>query len=78
MANARINISTKATIKSDRIFASGTPKNVYAGAYPDRGRNGKPCLAKEFKTGSVMKVHYFEEEMNDVRRAGYHRNLQLR
>ncbi|KAI0453601.1 kinase-like domain-containing protein [Xylaria acuta] len=67
MSNSRNNKSTMATIDQDRLFASGTFKNVYAGKYEKGARAGQACVAKEFKTGSVYETHYFEEEMNIIR-----------
>ncbi|KAI1120668.1 kinase-like domain-containing protein [Nemania abortiva] len=67
MSNSRRNNSTNALIQS-KLFASGTFKNVYAGEYTAGQRAGQKCVAKEFKTGSVYEAHYFEEEMNIIRR----------
>ena len=66
---ARRNNSTHAAIDTSEIFASGTFKNVWAGHY-DRGtRAGQKCVSKEFKTGSVYEAHYFDKEMEVIRRA---------
>ncbi|KAI0188911.1 kinase-like domain-containing protein [Xylaria flabelliformis] len=67
MSNSRNNDSRSAFI-NDQVFASGTFKNVYAGRYNVGTRAGQECVAKEFKTGSVYEKHYFEQEMNVIRR----------
>lgn len=38
------------------------------GVYNKGEREGEACVAKEFKTGSVYEEHYFEEELNIIRR----------
>lgn len=68
MSNSRTNDATKAEIDTSAIFASGTFKNVWSGTYTRGARTGQRCVAKEFKTGSVYEAHYFEEEMNIIRR----------
>ncbi|TRX89899.1 hypothetical protein FHL15_009171 [Xylaria flabelliformis] len=68
MSNSRNNDATSALINRDEVFASGAFKNVYAGKYTVGTRAGQECVAKEFKTGSVYEEHYFEQEMNIVRR----------
>lgn len=68
MANSRRNNSTVADIDRSYIFASGTFKNVWKGIYIEGARTGQRCVAKEFKTGSVYEDHYFDEEMNIMRR----------
>ncbi|KAI1110982.1 kinase-like domain-containing protein [Nemania sp. NC0429] len=69
MSNSRTNNATRADIYRHRLFASGTFKNVYAGMYTVGERAGQRCVSKEFKTGSVYETHYFDEEMNVMRRA---------
>ncbi|KAF8861838.1 kinase-like protein [Acephala macrosclerotiorum] len=68
MSNSRTNNATRANIEKNNIFASGAFKNVWAGTYTEGARSGQRCVAKEFKTGSVFEDHYFEEEMNIIRR----------
>lgn len=68
MSNARTNDATRANINRNTVFASGTFKNVWLGIYTQGARRGQRCVAKEFKTGSVIEEHYFEEEMNIVQR----------
>jgi hypothetical protein len=69
MSYTRSNNATNATIeRSMGIFASGTFKNVWQGVYTDGVRKGHKCVAKEFKTGSVLEAHYFEEELEIVAR----------
>ncbi|KAI0856216.1 kinase-like domain-containing protein [Xylaria cubensis] len=68
MSNSRNNDATTASISRGQIFASGAFKNVYAGKYTVGTRAGQECVAKEFKTGSVYEEHYFEQEMNIIRR----------
>ncbi|KAF8161734.1 kinase-like domain-containing protein [Mycena galopus ATCC 62051] len=68
MSHSRQNNATRAEIDRSQIFASGTFKNVWEGTYTAGARAGQPCVKKEFKTGSVYEDHYFEEEMNIVRR----------
>ncbi|KAJ7301279.1 kinase-like domain-containing protein [Mycena albidolilacea] len=67
MSYARLNNSTRAEIDQSQVFATGTFKNVWKGIYTVGARTGQPCVAKEFKTGSVYESHYFEEEMNVIR-----------
>jgi hypothetical protein len=69
MSCSRTNTSTRAKVVDDKIFASGTFKNVWKGVYTDGVRRGESCVAKEFKAGSVYKDHYFQEELNIVARA---------
>lgn len=66
---ARRNNATRATIDTSEIFASGTFKNVWMGRYTEGARGGQKCVAKEFKTGSVYEEHYFDKEMEIIRRA---------
>jgi len=68
MAYQRTNNATSADIDQDRPFAEGTFKLVYRGNYTTGARTGQPCVAKEFKTGSVYENHYFAEEMNIIAR----------
>lgn len=68
MSNSRTNDATRAEINKQAIFASGTFKNVWSGTYVAGARRGQRCVAKEFKTGSVYEIHYFDEEMNIIRR----------
>lgn len=69
MSNSRRNNATNADIRNQKVIASGTFKNVYAGTYTGGKRAGQKCVAKEFKTGSVHESHYFDEEMNVLCRA---------
>ncbi|EPS39751.1 hypothetical protein H072_6459 [Dactylellina haptotyla CBS 200.50] len=64
MAYTRRNFSTRATIDVSKVFGSGSFKLVYAGTYKTGQRKGQSCVAKEFKSGSVVEEHYFEEELN--------------
>jgi hypothetical protein len=68
MSNARTNDAWRARTQEGRIYASGSFKNVWEGTYTEGPRSGQRCVAKEFKTGSVYEDHYFEEEMNIIRR----------
>jgi hypothetical protein len=68
MSYSRVNSSTRALIVNDKIFASGTFKDVWKGVYTNGPRKGEPCVAKEFKTGSVFEEHYFQEELSIVER----------
>ncbi|KAJ8061769.1 hypothetical protein OCU04_009566 [Sclerotinia nivalis] len=68
MSHRRMNESSKATVDTSKIFASGTFKNVWAGRYIEGQRIGQECVSKEFKTGSVIEEHYFEEELEIIRR----------
>lgn len=68
MSYSRTNDSHSADIDKTKIFASGAFKNVWKGTYTVGSRKGQPCVAKEFKTGSVYDEHYFEEELNIIRR----------
>lgn len=70
MAYQRTNDAHRANIdRSAGIFAQGTFKNVWRGTYTEGARAGQPCVAKEFKTGSVYEEHYFAEEMSIIARA---------
>lgn len=69
MSCVRNNNSTAADINRDRLFATGTFKNVWQGRYIAGARTGEACVAKEFKTSSVFEDHYFQEELNIVDRA---------
>ncbi|KAG6364218.1 hypothetical protein INS49_005816 [Diaporthe citri] len=69
MSCSRNNNSTAADINRDRLFATGTFKNVWQGRYIAGARTGEACVAKEFKTSSVFEDHYFQEELNIVDRA---------
>ncbi|KAH8805129.1 kinase-like domain-containing protein [Xylogone sp. PMI_703] len=69
MAYARQNNSSRAEIDTSEIFASGTFKNVWAGHYTVGARAGQQCVSKEFKTGSVYEDHYFDKEMEIIRRS---------
>ncbi|KAL5884444.1 hypothetical protein ACKVWC_003416 [Pyricularia oryzae] len=68
MAYSRTNNSTRAVIYRDNLFAKGTFKNVWRGVYQEGTRAGQQCVAKEFKTGRVFEDHYFDEELNVIRR----------
>jgi hypothetical protein len=68
MSLVRTNNATRASIRRSKIFASGTFKNVWQGEYIAAARAGQPCVAKEFKTGSVLEAHYFDEELKIIRR----------
>ncbi|KUJ22179.1 kinase-like protein [Mollisia scopiformis] len=68
MSNSRTNNATEATVDKQKIFASGTFKNVWMATYTQGARSGERYVVKEFKTGSVFEAHYFEEEMNIIRR----------
>ncbi|ESZ89805.1 hypothetical protein SBOR_9811 [Sclerotinia borealis F-4128] len=68
MSHKRTNKSTKAEIYLDRIFASGTFKNVWTGRYTEGRRKGQRCVSKEFKTGSVFEKHFFDEELRIIER----------
>lgn len=68
MSYARQNNSTKALI-DNQLYATGTCKNVRRGHYTQGPRAGQPCVAKEFKTGSVFADHYFAEELTILARA---------
>jgi len=67
MSYRRTNDSSECIVHRERIFASGTFKNVWEGTYTEGPRHGQPCVAKEFKTGSVFEDHYFQEELAIVR-----------
>jgi hypothetical protein len=67
MSFSRTNNSTKVAIDANKIFASGTFKNVWQGDYTDGARKGELCVAKAFKSGSVFQSHYFEEELEIIR-----------
>ncbi|QSZ28985.1 hypothetical protein DSL72_003494 [Monilinia vaccinii-corymbosi] len=69
MSHQRTNNATEAEIDLTQIFASGTFKNVWAGTYTKGERRGQACVSKEFKTGSVVEAHYFDEELHIIRRA---------
>jgi hypothetical protein len=69
MSNARTNDAWRARIQQGRIYASGSFKNVWEGTYTEGPGSGQRCVAKEFKAGSVYEDHYFEEEMNIIRRS---------
>jgi hypothetical protein len=66
MSFSRTNNATKVAIDTNKIFASGTFKNVWQGDYTDGARKGELCVAKEFKSGSVFQSHYFEEELEII------------
>ncbi|KAJ6497436.1 kinase-like domain-containing protein [Mycena sanguinolenta] len=68
MSYSRENNATSATVDRSAVFAAGTFKNVWKGTYTGGARKGQPCVAKEFKTGSVYEAYYFEEELNIIRR----------
>ncbi|CAD6452533.1 f29ab76f-7bac-4ac2-b085-9c8a1e4ffa76 [Sclerotinia trifoliorum] len=68
MSHRRLNQSRRAEIDTSEIFASGTFKNVWAGRYTEGPRKGQACVSKEFQTGSVISEHYFEEELEIIRR----------
>ncbi|KAI0547948.1 kinase-like domain-containing protein [Xylaria curta] len=68
MSNSRNNDATIADIDRSKLISAGAFKNVYAGTYTRGPRAGQKCVAKEFKTGSVFEKHYFEQEMNIIRR----------
>lgn len=68
MSQSRNNHATRAVI-DDRLYATGTCKNVWRGMYTKGPRAGQPCVAKEFKSGSVFADAFFAEELNIVRRA---------
>ncbi|KAI0468022.1 kinase-like domain-containing protein [Xylaria cf. heliscus] len=67
MSNLRKNGSKSACIRLE-LFAEGAFKYVYAGIYGEGPRAGQRCVSKQFKTGSVYADHYFNEEMNIIRR----------
>ncbi|KAI0201226.1 kinase-like domain-containing protein [Astrocystis sublimbata] len=67
MTSSRANKASSADVFKGRLLASGTFKNVYAGKYSGGPIAGQPCVAKEFKTGSVYEERYFEEEMNIIK-----------
>jgi hypothetical protein len=67
MSFSRTNNATEVAIDANKIFASGTFKNVWQGDYTDGARKGELCVAKEFKSGSVFQSHYFEEELEIIR-----------
>lgn len=69
MSNSKTNDATRAEINRQAVFASGTFKNIWSGTYSAGARTGQSCVVKEFKTGSVYETHYFDEEMNIIRRA---------
>jgi hypothetical protein len=68
MSYARTNDALQAEIDNTTLYASGTFKNVYKGNYTDGERCGEPCVAKEFKAGSVSEESYFAEEMSIIAR----------
>ncbi|CAN8102856.1 unnamed protein product [Discula destructiva] len=68
MSFARKNNSTQAII-DNRLYASGTCKNVRRGRYTHGPRVGQMCVAKEFKSGSVFADHYFDVELSILERA---------
>ncbi|KAK6535977.1 hypothetical protein TWF281_000225 [Arthrobotrys megalospora] len=63
MAFARENKAFNANIYRNRLFGDGGFKKVYAGVYADGLRKGQDCVAKEFKSGTVVEDHYFAEEL---------------
>ncbi|KAI1169547.1 kinase-like domain-containing protein [Nemania sp. FL0916] len=65
---SRQNDSDYAWIWEEKVFASGAFKDVYQGWYIGGGRDGRRCVAKEFKTGSVFEESYFAEEMRVIER----------
>ncbi|RAL65102.1 hypothetical protein DID88_001208 [Monilinia fructigena] len=67
MSHQRTNNSTEAEIDLSHIFASGTFKNVWMGTYTKGPRSGQNCVSKEFKSGSVVEEHYFDEELAILR-----------
>lgn len=69
MSNQRLNNASRADIHKTELFAQGTFKNVYRGTYDKGTRSGEPCVAKEFKTGSVFEKHYFQQELTVIERA---------
>ncbi|KAI7909077.1 hypothetical protein M9X92_011842 [Pyricularia oryzae] len=68
MAYARTNDSNSADIYRKNLFAEGSFKYVWRGVYKEGARAGQDCVAKEFKTGRVFEDHYFDEELNVIRR----------
>ncbi|POS73707.1 hypothetical protein DHEL01_v207898 [Diaporthe helianthi] len=72
MSFSRNNNATAADINRDRLFATGTFKNVWQGRYIAGARTGEACVAKEFKSGAgsaAFEDHYFQEELNIIERA---------
>lgn len=54
---------------SDRLYATGSFKNVWRGTYTHGPRAGQACVAKEFKPGLDFERDPFAEELSVVRRA---------
>lgn len=66
---ARENLSCRAEVYKSHIFATGTFKLVYKGAYTEGNRKNQDCVCKYFKTGSVFEESYFDNEIKVVTKA---------
>lgn len=56
-------------IINDRLFATGSFKNVWRGTYTHGPRAGQPCVAKEFRPDVEFDKDPFAEELNVISRA---------
>lgn len=66
---ARENNSNKASIYTEKLYASGAFKNVFRGRYTHGTRAGQECVCKIFKTGSVFEESYFQVDLAVAKKA---------
>lgn len=67
MVHAIENLSSEAYV--NKKVAEGTFKKVWRGKYLNGPRKDKQCIGKEFKQGSLVKEHYFQEHLNNIEMA---------